>query len=64
MKTPTNNMNYAALAASFAIAVAALVGFHSTSVAVAPLSEINGTHVTNLAPVVVYADASDSVASL
>ncbi|UPG93026.1 hypothetical protein [Luteibacter aegosomatissinici] len=64
MKTATNNLNVVALAASVAIAVAALAGFHSTSVAVAPLTEINGTHVTNLAPVVVYADADNTVASL
>ncbi|MGN6480328.1 hypothetical protein [Luteibacter sp.] len=64
MKTTTNSLNYAAIAASFAIAVATLVGFHSTSFAVAPLSEINGAHVTNLAPIVVYADADNSLASL
>jgi hypothetical protein len=64
MKTATNNLNVVALAASFAIAAAALGMFHSTSVAVAPLTEINGTHVTDLAPIVVYADAGNSVASL
>jgi hypothetical protein len=64
MKTATNNLNVVALAASFAIAIAALGMFHSTSFAVAPLAEINGTKVTNLAPVVVYADAGADVASL
>ncbi|NID15052.1 hypothetical protein [Luteibacter yeojuensis] len=60
MKSP----NYIALAASFAIAASALVGFSSTSTKVAPLSEINGTKVTDLAPIVVYADAGPNVASL
>jgi len=60
MKAP----NYVALAASFAIAASALVGFSSTSTAAAPLTEINGTKVTDLAPIVVYADADTNVASL
>lgn len=60
MKTP----NYVALAASFAIAVASLAAFSSTSTTAAPLAEINGTKVTNMAPVVVYADAGTSVAAL
>ncbi|MGY3230224.1 hypothetical protein ACVWWJ_001708 [Luteibacter sp. HA06] len=58
------NLNLAALAAAFAIATASLAGFHSTSTAAAPLSEINGTHVTDLAPIVVYANTPDSVAAL
>jgi hypothetical protein len=58
------NLNLAALAAAFAIATASLAGFHSTSTAAAPLSEINGTHVTDLAPVVVYANTADTVAAL
>ena len=57
-----NNLNVAALAAAFVIAT--LAGFHSTSTAAAPLTEINGTHVTDLAPIVVYADADANVASL
>ncbi|MET0935615.1 MAG: hypothetical protein ABWX83_06490 [Luteibacter sp.] len=60
MKSP----NFVALAASFAIATAALVTFHSTSTTAAPLAEINGTHVTDLAPIVVYANADVNVASL
>ncbi|SEO77725.1 hypothetical protein SAMN02800692_2081 [Luteibacter sp. UNC138MFCol5.1] len=56
--------NYIALAASFAIAASALVGFHSTSTTAAPLTEINGAKVTDLAPIVVYADAGADVASL
>ena len=64
MKTSTNNLNLAALAASFAIAAAALGVFHTASYEVAPLAEINGTHVTNLAPIVVNADADQSLASL
>ncbi|QWT22225.1 hypothetical protein KPL74_09470 [Bacillus sp. NP157] len=63
MKT-LNSLNYVALAASLAIAFAALGMFHASTFAVAPLSEINGTHVTDLAPVVVYADEGTSVASL
>jgi hypothetical protein len=59
-----NNLNVAALAAAFVIATATLAGFHSTSTAAAPLTEINGTHVTDLAPIVVYADADANVASL
>lgn len=58
------NLNLAALAASFAIAAATLVGFSSTSTTAAPLTEINGTKVTDLAPIVVYADADSNVASL
>lgn len=58
------NLNVTALAASFAIAAAALVGFSSTSTTAAPLTEINGTKVTDLAPIVVYADADANVASL
>ena len=58
------NLNLAALAAAFAIATASLAGFHSTSTAAAPLTEINGTHVTDLAPIVVYADTGANVASL
>jgi hypothetical protein len=61
MKT---NLNLAALAAAFAIATASLAGFYSTSISAAPLTEINGTHVTNLAPIVVYANADANVASL
>ena len=45
------NVNYTALAASFAIAVASLVVFSSTSTTAAPLVVINGTHVTDLAPI-------------
>ncbi|MET0504731.1 MAG: hypothetical protein ABWZ54_11625 [Luteibacter sp.] len=58
------NVNYIALAASFAIAVASLTLFSSTSTTAAPLAVINGTHVTDLAPVVVYADAAPTVAAL
>jgi hypothetical protein len=58
------NVNYTALAASFAIAVASLVVFSSTSTTAAPLAVINGTHVTDLAPIVVYADAGTTVAAL
>ncbi|KAF1006517.1 MAG: hypothetical protein GAK28_02535 [Luteibacter sp.] len=58
-----NRPNYLALAASFAIAAASLAMFSSTSTKTAPLTEINGTHVTDLAPVVVYANA-DTVAAL
>ncbi|MBB3228884.1 hypothetical protein FHW69_003529 [Luteibacter sp. Sphag1AF] len=60
MKSP----NYIALAASFAIAAASLGVFHTTTTAAAPLTEINGTHVTDLAPIVVYANAEQNVASL
>ncbi|SFW30126.1 MULTISPECIES: hypothetical protein [Luteibacter] len=60
MKSP----NYIALAASVVIAAAALGVFSSTSTTAAPLAEINGTKVTNLAPIVVYADAGEHVASL
>ncbi|HEY4292939.1 hypothetical protein [Luteibacter sp.] len=60
MKSP----NYIALAASFAIAASVLVAFSSTSTLAAPISEINGTKVTDLAPIVVYADAGPNVASL
>ncbi|MGF6709553.1 hypothetical protein QFZ41_000517 [Luteibacter sp. W1I16] len=60
MKSP----NYLALAASFAIATAALAVFSSTSTTAAPLTEINGAKVTDLAPIVVYADAGANVASL
>lgn len=60
MKTP----NYIALAASFAIAMATLGVFSSTSTTAAPLAVINGTHVTDLAPIVVHADPADTVASL
>ena len=60
MKTP----NYIALAASFAIAASSLVVFSSTSTTAAPIGEINGTKVTDLAPIVVYADAGPNVASL
>jgi hypothetical protein len=56
--------NYIALAASFAIAAATLVGFSSTSTTAAPLTEINGAKVTDLAPIIVYADADANVASL
>ncbi|GAA0910345.1 hypothetical protein GCM10009552_22240 [Rothia nasimurium] len=59
-----NRPNYLALAASFVIATAALLVFSSTSTTAAPLSEINGTRVTNLAPIVVYASTADSVAAL
>jgi hypothetical protein len=59
-----NSPNYIALAASFAIAASTLFAFSSTSTTAAPLTEINGTKVTDLAPIVVYADASPSVASL
>lgn len=59
-----NRPNYLALAASFAIATAALAVFSSTSTKAAPLTEINGTHVTDLAPVVVYANTGDTVAAL
>ena len=59
-----NNLNVAALAAAFVIATATLAGFHSTSTAAAPLAVINGTHVTDLAPIVVYADAGTTVAAL
>lgn len=59
-----NRPNYLALAASFVIATAALLVFSSTSTTAAPLSEINGTRVTDLAPVVVYANTGDTVASL
>lgn len=58
------NLNYTALAASFLMAAAALGVFSSTSTSAAPLSVINGTHVTDLAPIVVYADAGTNVASL
>ena len=58
------NLNVAALAAAFVIATASLAGLHSTSTTAAPLTEINGTHVTDLAPIVVYADADANVASL
>lgn len=58
------NLNLAALAAAFAIATASLAGFHSTSTTAAPLTTINGTHVTDLAPIVVYANADANVASL
>ena len=58
------NLNLAALAAAFAIATASLAGFHSTSTTAAPLTVINGTHVTDLAPIVVYANAGADVASL
>lgn len=60
MKSP----NYVALAASAAIAVASLAVFSSTSTTAAPLAVINGTKVTDLAPIVVYADAGTNVASL
>ncbi|SDF32105.1 MULTISPECIES: hypothetical protein [Rhodanobacteraceae] len=60
MKSP----NYIALAASFAIAVASLAVFSSTSTTAAPLAVINGTKVTNMAPVVVYADTGATVAAL
>ena len=60
MKSP----NYIALAASVAIAAFTLGVFSSTSTTAAPLAEINGTKVTNLAPIVVYADAGPNVASL
>ncbi len=60
MKSP----NYIAVAASAAIAVASLIAFSSTSATAAPLAVINGTHVTDLAPIVVYADAGTNVASL
>jgi hypothetical protein len=59
-----NNLNLAALAAAFAIATASLAGFYSTSTTAAPLTEINGAHVTDLAPIVVYANADANVASL
>ena len=58
------NVNYIAVAASFAIAMATLGVFSSTSTHAAPLTVINGTHVTDMAPIVVYADATDTVASL
>lgn len=58
------NLNLTALAASIAIAAVALVGFSSTSTTAAPLTEINGAKVTDLAPIVVYADADANVASL
>jgi len=62
MKSP----NFVALAAAVAIASAALFAFHSTSTTASPLTEINGSHVTDLAPIVVYADADagQSVAAL
>jgi hypothetical protein len=58
------NLNLAALAAAFVIATASLVGFHSTSTTAAPITEINGAHVTDLAPIVVYANADANVAAL
>ncbi|UPG84255.1 hypothetical protein L2Y94_12970 [Luteibacter aegosomatis] len=58
------NVNYIAVAASFAIAMATLGVFSSTSTKAPPLTVINGTHVTDMAPIVVYADATDTVASL
>lgn len=57
-------VNYTALAASFLIAAATLGVFSATSTTAAPLATINGTHVTDLAPVVVYANADTNVASL
>lgn len=60
MKTP----NLVAVAASVALAVASLAVFSSTSTSAAPLTVINGSKVTNLAPIVVYADAAPAVASL
>jgi hypothetical protein len=58
------NLNLAALAAAFVIATASLAGFHSTSTTAAPITEINGAHVTDLAPIVVYANADANVAAL
>jgi hypothetical protein len=60
MKSP----NFVALAASFAIAAATLGVFYSTSITATPVTSINGSHVTDLAPVVVYANADTNVASL
>ena len=60
MKSP----NFVALAASVAIATATLVVFYSTSVVATPVTTINGSHVTDLAPIVVYANADANVASL
>lgn len=60
MKRP----NFVALAASVAIAAAALGGFHSTSTTVAPLAMINGTPVTDLAPIVVHPDTGADLAAL
>jgi hypothetical protein len=60
MKSP----NYIALAAAFVISASALAAFSSTSIKAAPIGEINGTKVVDLAPIVVYADAGANVASL
>lgn len=60
MKTP----NLVAAVASVALAVASLAVFSSTSTSAAPLTVINGSKVTDLAPIVVYADAAPVVASL
>ncbi|TCV94520.1 hypothetical protein EC912_1033 [Luteibacter rhizovicinus] len=60
MKSP----NYIALAASFVLAAASIAVFHESSTTAAPLTEINGTHVTDMAPIVVYADTGANVASL
>ncbi|MDY1550080.1 hypothetical protein [Luteibacter sahnii] len=58
------HLNYVAAVASLAMTVVTLSVFSSTSTASAPLTVINGTHVTDLAPIVVYAHADDSVAAL
>lgn len=60
MKRP----NIIALSASFAMAVAVLGLFSSTTTHAPQLTEINGTRVTNLAPIVVHPDTNDAVASL
>ncbi len=57
------NLNLAALAASILIAAATIATFHSTTTSVAPLSEINGVHVTNM-PAIIVTPAVESVASL
>jgi hypothetical protein len=57
------NLNLIAFAASILIASASIAAFHSTTTVVAPLTEINGTHVTDM-PTIVVTPVEDSVASL